>query len=60
MMSRVPRKSREVHAQRIAPLRPMSARYLLGVEDDEPHTPGRAECVCEEPCRYCRCEPAGD
>lgn len=24
--------------------------------EDEPHRPGLAECVCEEPCRYCKCE----
>lgn len=26
------------------------------VRADEPHTMGTADCVCEEPCRYCKCE----
>jgi len=32
------------------------ARLLPRPVHDEPHRPGLAECVCEEPCRYCRCE----
>jgi len=32
------------------------ARLLPRLAHDEPHRPGLAECVCEEPCRYCQCE----
>ena len=71
MMSRVPRKSREVHAE------PVDVTYVppgtfeqirknpTGLSDAAREAIARrwlarAECVCEEPCRYCRCEPAGD
>ena len=43
-----PRRSREVHAE---PIWRVLARQLL----DEPHTMN-VECLCEEPCRYCKCE----
>ena len=43
-----PRRSREVHAE--------LPRTLPRPEQCEPHTMGAAECVCEEPCRYCKCE----
>lgn len=36
----------------------IARRWLARAAVDEPHTPGVAECVCEEPCRYCRCEPS--
>ena len=29
---------------------------VRSIVDEGDYTPGRAECVCEEPCRYCQCE----
>ena len=53
MTSYVPRKSREVHAEGLlrrindaGPVRFAEGGYVMGA----------AECVCEEPCRYCQCE----
>ena len=52
MTGYVPRKSREVHAERFATLRE-------AIEAGPPRFANGgivAECVCEEPCRYCHCE----
>lgn len=52
-MSIIPRRSREVHA----------VGLLRAINDAAPvkyanggYVKARAECVCEEPCRYCKCE----
>lgn len=62
MMSRVPRKSREVHAERVEWRRDEGLARYLNVPVAVRLLPRREpdECVCEEPCRYCRCEPASD
>lgn len=66
MTSYVPRRSREVHAERSRIRNPITDqfrtvdgrenRFMARPEHDEPHTIGAAECVCEEPCRYCHCK----
>lgn len=50
-----PRKSREVHAEALY----RGRDTIMGLTKDEALERVRviADCVCEEPCRYCRCEP---
>lgn len=58
----VPRRSREVHAfdavraDALALLKSDPAAYFAATHKPAPFGYRSADCVCEEPCRYCRCE----
>lgn len=64
-----PRRSREVHAERVDVTAPSVDADALRLLETDPadyfaatHKPAPfgyrpvAECLCEEPCRYCQCD----